>query len=85
MRNYIIFIISFLILFLLLFYVGQFFYGMFLIPTSIADTNINEIWQEMINSMVAKSSSPFWIIMLTAFVAATIAHFISKKLQNINH
>jgi len=87
MRKYITFMVSFLLLFLIIFIASQLLYGMFLLPQPIPNINIREVWQEIISSIISESSSPFWLIILAALIAATIAHFISRKLQDtdINH
>jgi len=79
------FIASFLFSFLILYYIGQLLYGMFLLPEYTG--GITAVWQEIINSTISKSNIPFWIIILAAFLAATIAYFVSQKAQNtdVNH
>lgn len=85
MKKYLVFIISFLLLFSLIFFAAQLFSGMFLISTHTSD--MNAAWNESAGLTqqitLSASGSPFWLVFLTALLSANIAYFISQKLPRL--
>lgn len=80
MKKYIIFAVSFI----LLFFSFQFLSGMFLTLTYTPD--IAEAWNLAANLsqevVIRNNHSPFLLTLFIAFLSATIAYFISKKIRN---
>jgi len=83
LKKYLIFVISFL----LLFSIFQVLFGVFL--TSMYTPDIEDAWNmsgSLSQEVVIKNShSPFLLTLFIAFLSATIAYFIPKKLTNNNH
>lgn len=81
MKKFVVFAISFIVLFSLF----QILSGWLL--TIIYTPNVGEAWYSSANlakETVIKSSSPYFLTLLIAFISATIAYFIPKKVSGGN-
>lgn len=80
MKKYIIFAVSFLVLFVAF----QVLAGMFLTVTYTPD--VNEAWKMSSSlpqeTIIAATHNPFLFSLIIAFLSASIAYFIPKKLGN---
>jgi len=81
MKKYIVFTISFMLLFSLLVVSAEILSGVFL--TSMHTPDVIEAWNESATlhqqTKIISSSSPFPLILLFALLSVTIAYFISKR------
>ena len=87
MKKFIVFIVSFILLFFLLVFSADFLSGVFL--TSSYIPNVNEAWNssEALPKQVElfSVSSPFSLNFLLALLAASAAYFISQRFPKRNH
>lgn len=80
-KKYIIFAVSFILLFSVFFGLSQILAGMFL--TSIYTPDVGEAWSMSANLpqeiIIQSSQNPFILTLIVAFLSATIAYFIPRK------
>lgn len=84
MKKYVIFAVSFILLFTLFFGLSQIIAGMLL--TTVYTPDVEEVWS-MSASLpqeiaIQSSQSPFILTLIVAFISATIAYFIPRKFFN---
>ena len=87
MKKFIVFIVSFILLFFLLVFSADFLSGVFL--TSSYVPNVNEAWNSSATLPeqveLYSVSSPFPLNLLLALLAATAAYFLSQRFPKRNH
>lgn len=87
MKKYIVFAVSFILLFSLFILSAQVLSGMFLTPTYVPD--INEAWNASAvlpqQTEIFSSSNPFSLTLLLALLSSTFAYFISQKFPKHVH
>ena len=84
MKKYIVFAVSFILLFSVFFGLSQVLAGMLL--TSMYTPDVGEAWSMSANLpqeiVIQSSQSPFILTIIVAFLFATIAYFIPRKFFN---
>lgn len=87
MKNYIIFAVSFILLFSILALSLELLSGIFLTSTYVPD--LNEAWKTSVGLSqkigIFRSSRPFLPTLLIALLAGTIAYLISRKFPRHGH